>query len=232
MTVLSGNTGVLQLNDNSSSEMEWQFEVAGSGTASASGRKVLFDINLNYIAVSEATRNRIDNGDCRRIFGQVSTELWELDEDNEMKTRIRSYNNMPEIIYQQSNYNNPPTAGLSYYQDGLPGTGASSIGKITYNIPLELLQKKKVMLVVKTNLGSRHKDNDFASYDALRMKQEIQSTYILDSRATRAETIESITDLSALSDDMHLTGYSIPSNYFQRTDDTHKIWVKFNMKRN
>lgn len=224
----ANNAKLLQSLDNSGPDKEWQFEIAGSGTPAVQGKKVLYDLNLNYIAVSEATRNRIDNGDCRRIFGQISTELWELDENNEMKTRISSYNNMPEIIYQQSNYSNPPTAGLSYYQDKLD---ASSMGKVTYNIPEELLKKRKVMLVVKTNLGTRHKDNDFASYDALRMKEEIESTYILDTRTSRTETIQSITDLSALSQDMHLTGYSIPSNYFQRTDDAHKIWVRLSFRK-
>lgn len=220
------------INSNGIINREWQFETVGSGNAAATGNKILFDITLNYIAVAEATRERIDNGDCRRIFGQVSTELWELDENNEMKTRLRSYNNMPEVLYQQSNYSNPPTAGVSYYQDNRTATSANQMGKVVYNIPENLLRKHKIMLVVKTNLGSRHKDNDFASYDALKMKEEIQNTYILDSRKSRSEIIQSFTDLTAHPDNMHFSGFSIPSQTFQRTDDTHKMWVVFTCRKN
>ena len=92
------NAKLIQWSDQGQGDILWQFEAVGTSSSTASGKKVLYDVILNYIAVSEATRNQIDNGDCRRIFGQVSTELWELDENNEMKTRLGSYNNMPELI--------------------------------------------------------------------------------------------------------------------------------------
>jgi len=227
---------LIQWSDVAQPDIIWQFEATGSSSSTAGGKKVLFDVVLNYLAVSEATRNRIDNGDCKRIFGQVSTELWELDENNEMKTKLRSYNNVPEMIYNQTNYQGPPTAALSYYQDNPSASNNSQIGKVTYNIPESLLKEKRVMLIVKTYLGTRHKDNDFASYDALRMAEEKQSSYILDYRSSRSETIEVITDLAAVSDGskaaMFLVGHIIPSAVFARADDTHKIWVKFSCKRN
>jgi len=226
------NSKLIQWKDEGQADIVWQFENVGSDNAAATGKKVLFDVVLNYISVSEATRNRIDNGDCRRIFGQVSTELWELDDNNEMKTRLKSYNNMPELIYNQTNYNNPPTEGLSQYQDPLAASANNVLGKVTYNIPEELLKSKKLMLVVKTNIGTRHKDNDFATYDALKMKEETQDTYILDSRKTRTETIQKITDLTASGRNMHLQDFVIPFAVFQRTDDTHKLWAKFSCKIN
>jgi hypothetical protein len=226
----ASNTRLVQWSDNGATDKDWQFETAGTGNSQEVGKKVLFDVMLNNIAVSEATRNRIDNGDCKRIFGVVSIELWELDNNNEMKTRLRTYNNMSELLYQQTNYQNPPTAALSKYQDDVNGN--SQMGKVTYNIPENLLLNKKLMLVVKTNVGSRHKDNDFASYDALRMKEEVQSTFILDSRANRTETVEAITDLTASSRDLHFLDTVIPFAAFQKTDDTHKIWVKISCKKN
>jgi hypothetical protein len=230
------NAKLIQWGDQGQPDIQWQFEPVGSGTSTAAGKKVLFDVVLNYIAVSEATRNRIDNGDCKRVFGQISTELWELDENNEMKTKLRSYNNMPEMIYNQTNHDGPPTAALSYYQDNPAAAAGTQMGKVTYNIPESLLKEKKVMLVVKTYIGTRHKDNDFASYDALRMQQETQHTYILDYRSNRAETIQTITDLASRSNqstaDMILLGHIIPSAIFARADDTHKLWVAFTCKRN
>ena len=227
---------LIQWGDNAQPDIIWQFETTGSGNSTAGGKKVLFDVKLNYLAVSEATRNRIDNGDCKRIFGQVSTELWELDENNEMKTKLRSYNNMPEMLFNQTNHEGPPTAALSYYQDNPSASNNNQMGKVTYNIPETLLKEKKLMLVIKTYLGTRHKDNDFASYDALKMSEETQNTYILDYRNTRSETIETITDLAAVSNNskaaMILVGHIIPSAIFARADDTHKIWVKFSTKIN
>ena len=228
---------LIQWGDNAQPDIIWQFETTGSGNSTAGGKKVLFDVKLNYLAVSEATRNRIDNGDCKRIFGQVRTELWELDENNEMKTKLRSYNNMPEMLFNQINHEGPPTAALSYYQDNPAASNNSQIGnKVTYNIPESLLKEKKVMLVVKTYLGTRHKDNDFASYDALRMREEFQTTYILDARITRSETIQTITEDASVSGkskaDMVLLAHIIPTALFIRADDTHNIWVKFSTKIN
>jgi len=229
----NNNAVMIQWSDNAQPDIIWQFETAGSGNSTAGGKKVLLDIVLNYLAVSEATRNRIDNGDCKRIFGQVSTELWELDENNEMKTKLRSYNNMPEMIFDNPNFQNPPTAALSYYQDNPAASANNQMKKVTYNIPENLLKEKKLMLVVKTNLGTRHKDNDFATFDALAMKEEIRNTYILNERG-KSETIETITDLASHKSggDMFLLGHVIPWAVFAKADDTHKIWIKFNVKIN
>lgn len=215
-------------------DMVWQFQPVGSASTSDNeGRKVLYDIVLHYIAVAEATRNRIDNGDCKRTYGQIRTELWELDENNEMKTRLQSYNNMPELLYDERNKNNPPTLGLSYYQDDVRSAAMTVIKKITYNIPENLLDNRKLMLVVKTFLGTRHKDNDFATYDALGMLEEKQTTYILDNRrSVRTEKIEGITDLTASNRSVHLQDWVIPNGFFSRnTDDTHKVWIYISIKK-
>ncbi len=229
---VNNNAKLIQWTDQGQPDTEWQFETVGTNISTATGKKVLFDVVLNYIAVSEATRNRIDNGDCRRIFGQVSTELWELDENNEMKTRLRSYNNMSELVYNQTNFQGPPTAGLSYHQDDRNASANSQMGKVTYNIPEILLKEKKLMLVVKTFLGTRHKDSDLSSFDALKMSEEQRNTYILDYRSSRTETIEAITDLANTNQNMNLLNLVIPFSNFARADDTHKIWVKFTCKKN
>lgn len=212
---------------------DWVFTSASASADPATantGRKVLYDIVLNSIAVSEATRNRIDNGDCRRVFGQIKTEVWELDENNQKKRRIPAYENMAEYIYNQLNYVSAPTEGLSYYQDNRADAANNVMGKVTYNIPEDMLNNRKIMLVVKTYLGSRHKDSDLSSFDAVKMKQEIQSTYILDNRNSRAETIQGITE--RYFNDMILTGSPpISKSLFQQGDDTHKFWITVTCKK-
>ncbi|MBN8674549.1 MAG: RICIN domain-containing protein [Chitinophagales bacterium] len=210
----------------------WVFTPVTSSPAASTtgtGRSVLFDVTLNYIAVSEATRNRIDNGDCRRVFGQVKTELWELDDNNQKKRRIAAYENKPEYVFNQLNYLSAPTEGLSYYQDNRADAAKNEMEKVTYNIPEDLLNNRKVMLVIKTYLGTRHKDSDLSSYDAVKMKQEKQSTYILDNRISRTETIQAITD--RYFNNMTLTGSTINGSLFEQGDDTHKLWVTFTCKK-
>lgn len=220
------------LNPNPAGKI-WMFTTVAATTDSTTqngGRKILFDVVLNYIAVSEATRNRIDNGDCRRVFGQIKTGLWELDNNNQKKTRIRSYENMPEFVYNQGNYISAPTEGLSYYQDNRADAANNVMGKVTYNIPEHLLNNRKVMLLVKTYLGSRHKDSDLSSYDAVKMKQETQSTYVLDNRNSRTETMQGITE--RYHNDMILIGSPpINKSLFQQGDDTHKLWIAITCKK-
>lgn len=88
------------------------------------------------------------------------------------------------------------------------------------------------MLVVKTFLGTRHKDNDFASFDALKMGEAIQHTYILNSSGKISETIETITDLATTNKSMNLINFVVPFSSFVHADDTHKLWVKFSTKIN
>lgn len=230
---LSGENSNLvhTLNPNPAGTI-WVFTPVSSSpatSATGTGRTVLYDVMLNYIAVSEATRNRIDNGDCRRVFGQVKTELWELDDNNQKKRRIAAYENKPEYVFNQLNYLSAPTEGLSYYQDNRTDAAKNEMEKVTYNIPEDLLNNRKVMLVIKTYIGTRHKDSDLSSYDAVKMKQEKQSTYILDNRASRTETIQAITE--RYFNNMTLTGSTINGSLFEQGDDTHKLWVTFTWKK-
>jgi hypothetical protein len=139
---------------------------------------------------------------------------------------------MPEQIFNQTNYQGPPTAALSYYQDNRTASENNTMGKVTYNIPESLLNEKKLMLVIKTHLGTRHKDNDFASYDALRMSEETQHTYILNSSGKLSETIQTITSNATTNRNMNLVNLVIPFSVFVNADDTHNIWVKFSTRVN
>ena len=226
------NSKLIEWADQGQPDIIWQFETVGTSTSTAAGYKVLYDVVLNYIAVSEATRNRIDNGDCKRVFGSISVELWELDDNRELKTRLQSYNNMPERLFNETNYGSAPTIALSKFQEDPSSYEKNEMGKVTYNIPENLLIEKKIMLIIKTNLGTRHKDNDFASYDALKMKEETRNTYRPYNNSVLSETLMTITDLSASRRDMHINDYVIPFAAFQGTDDIHKIWVKFTAKIN
>jgi hypothetical protein len=230
----ANNAPLIQWSDVGQADLNWQFQPAGSDTSTSPGWKVLFDVKLRYIAVSEATRNRIDNGDCLRIFGQIKVELWELDERNEMKTRLTSYNNMPEILFNQPNYASPSVNGIDYYRSNLANPANDNWGgemaKVTYNIPQTLLGRRKIMLVVKTNLGTRHKDNDLASYDAIRMQEEVTNRYIINSSSS--QTIQSTAAANNTPHrNMVFGDVSIPNGVFGG-DDAHRLWVKISFMQN
>lgn len=208
----------------------WVINPISTSPATAdTSKKVLYDVMLNYIGVSEATRNRIDNGDCRRVFGEIRTEVWELDNNNQKKRRLTSYDNMPEFIYKQYNILGPPTEALSYYQDNLNQADKNVVAKVTYNIPEALLNNRKILLVVKAHLGSRHKDSDFSSFDALRMKEEKTFTFILDNRNERKETLQAITE--RIITDLVFSGQTFGGNLFYNGDDTHKFWMNITCKK-
>lgn len=225
------NARLIQWADAGQTDLNWQFQLAGSDTSSAGGRKMLVDVVLNYIAVSEATRNRIDNGDCKRVFGYIKTELWELNEHNEMTTRLSSYNNMSELLYNQTNYASPPTAAVDYHRSYLGNPVNANVisgdmGKVTYNIPERLLFSRKVMLVVRVYLGTRHKDNDLASYDAIRMQEEITRSYTLGSLVNTSQVIQTTAAaFNNIRTAMVIDGTRIPAATFGG-DDTHNVWVR------
>lgn len=225
------NARLIQWSDAGQADLNWQFQLAGTDASTESGRKILIDVVLNYIAVSEATRNKIDNGDCRRVFGHIKTELWELDEHNEMKTRLSSYNNMSELLYNEPNYSGPPTAAVDYHGWNLGNSTNANIittdmGKVTYNIPERLLINRKAMLVVKVYLGTRHKDNDFASYDAIRMQEEITRSFTVNSSGGTTQLIQTTAAANShIRSSMVVAGTRIPAATFGG-DDTHNVWVR------
>lgn len=230
---------LIQWNDAGQPDIVWQFELVKQTDppkppAPSTGKKILVDIVLNNMGVSEATRNRVDNGDCKRIFGIIKTEIWELNEDNEKKTMLASYNNMSQKVFNQLNYQSPPPVAFSFYQEK---PGNTEMSHVTYNISESLLQQRKIMLVVKTNVGTRHKDNDFATYDCLKMEDEKESTFILDMAAIsgamgdKGQTIQVNTDQASSGRSMHIQDMVIPFAIFQNTDDTHKIWINISFKK-
>lgn len=191
-------------------------------------KKVLFEVALNYIAVTEATRNRVDNGDCRRVFGEIKTEVWELGSNNVKVKKLAAYDNKPEFLFKQTNYSSPTTAGISYYQDNLTLAATGTMGKVTYNIPVTLLNNRRVMLVIKAYLGTRHKDSDLSSYDALRMKEEKQFTFILDNKVFRQELLQDVTE--RMGSEMKLSDITIPGNTFGG-DDAHRLLMAVSWKK-
>ncbi|MFN8251183.1 MAG: hypothetical protein U0V75_04815 [Ferruginibacter sp.] len=186
-------------------------------------KRVLYDVVLNYIAVTEATRNRIDNGDCRRVFGEIKTEVWELNSNNMKVKKLAAYDNKPEFLFKQSNYRDPATAGFSYYQDNLTQAAGNSMAKVTYNLPETLLNNRRLMLVIKAYLGTRHKDSDLSSYDALRMKEEKEFTFILERKnGLLQEMLQDITERNG--SEMKLSDVTIPGNIFGG-DDAHRLYM-------
>jgi hypothetical protein len=210
----------------------WYLERASnSSTPTSSGRKVLIDIDLNYIAVAEASRDRIDNNDCRRVFGEIKAEMYEMDNNNQPVRLIPTYNSTSSHLFIEKNYSSPPLIGANMFGSARSSYENSKMNTVTFNVDETLLKSNKIMLIIKSNLGTRHKDNDFASYDILRMKEQMESSFVINDRLPRKEEFRLNTDLSASDRSMHVMDFVIPGNVFNRTDDEHRLWVGITIKR-
>ena len=190
-------------------------KILKGNTVLAPVKKVLYDIKLNYIAVAEATRNRIDNGDCKRVGGSIFCNMFEIDNSNQKIAPIETYENGKNSLFldggRRTNELRP--FGLSYFEDRLD---TPEMSKITFNVPEHLLINRRVLLEVYIALQTGHKDNDFASYDFLQMRQK-KEVYILNNEGGRTEIIQGSTD---------------PSQSINNSDDIHKIWVSITCKKN
>ena len=113
-------------------------KILKGNTVLAPVKKVLYDIKLNYIAVAEATRNRIDNGDCKRVGGSIFCNMFEIDNSNQKIAPIETYENGKNSLFldggRRTNELRP--FGLSYFEDRLD---TPEMSKITFNVPEHLL---------------------------------------------------------------------------------------------
>jgi hypothetical protein len=218
-------------NDNRDNQIWYLERASDSNVPPSSGRKVLIDIDLNYIAVAEASRDKIDNDDCRRVFGEIKAELYEIDNNNQPERLIPSYNSGTSHLFIEKNFDKPPFIGVDRFGSPRSSYENSKMKTVTFNVDETLLKSSKLMLVLKTNLGTRHKDNNFASYDILRMKEMVENSVIINDKLPRKEEIRYNTDVSASDRSMHIMDLMIPHNVFFRTDDEHRLWVGLTIKR-
>lgn len=212
-----------QQADSGNAKNVWKF----TNYVKPPSRYISFDVNLYAIGVAEATRNRIDNGDCKRIFGTIKVELYTLDANGKENELIYS-NNRTGLLFSEPSYNNAPFWGRSYYQDKEP---ANRMLSLNYTIDTGVFRSNNFILKITTYLGTRHKDNDLATYDGLKMERpEVSSYRIYGKNSSGIRAIGHTFNLTykatfAPGERMEIGGETVDRNIF-RGDDTHKLWVK------
>ncbi|GEM_PF-2815499 len=221
--------GVAQKSDMAKPNVLVPINYKAPNVVKTNTNMVFLDIDLNYFSVSETTRNRIDNGDCKRVFGQITCQLWGLDEHNNKIKAYSPYDRKSTRIFDQNDKDAPPPIALSHYQSNTSVAANEVMNSLTFNVPSVLLETGKIMLVVRIQLGTRHKDNDFASYDFLCMEQPIERSFVLNSTYKKID-IKTNTNEKYSGRDLHINDMTIPFAVFRRTDDTHNIWVHLTCK--
>ena len=79
--------------------------------------KVSYEFTLRQISIAEATRNRIDNNDCRQTWGEVEVKFYELDANNQIKSQNRIQADLDEASLFNLHIQGPSHRSNSYYQD-------------------------------------------------------------------------------------------------------------------
>lgn len=205
-----------------------------SPTGEMDNEEVLVNISLNYIAVSETTRRRIDNGDCKRFFGNVWARLGTLDGDLEFGHYIDPVRD-DNILYVENNTQSSAPIAYSYYQDDMEEAKSETMGKVSFLVPENLLKAGRIQLELIYQLGTHHKDNDFATYDYLCMpltaKTETLDPKIADRNESQTFLIKTNTEEAESGRDVAFQDFVIPFAFLRGTDDTHFIWMHYTIER-
>ena len=225
-----GMNRLIQDINTSLEKQEWMFDFYSYSLSRADSNKVTIEVKLNYIAVSEATRNRIDNNDCRRLFGYVAADIIEQDANGEVSNSYAAAIN--PYLFIERDYAKPPATAFSYYQDNLTtNLNKPPFNTVTFKVDEAALKRGKVRLVITTYLATRHKDNDFATYDGLKMNDKLTSIYVLDKSVNRTVLINyNAVGKPGMQMLMPIPGTVRSEIYptdFYKSDDTHKIWINF-----
>ncbi len=128
------NAKVIFWTDEGQQDVLWFVEAVPEHEKAYKERTLTLYTSLNYIAVSEAGRNRIDNHDCRKVFGDIKFEINEIDRSNKVINTITTKwlfsSPLPEIrrsanfnilnIFDRNELGRYATSiAASYYQDDL-----------------------------------------------------------------------------------------------------------------
>jgi hypothetical protein len=133
-----------------------------------------FEVSFKGITISRTDGNGsaiaegIRNGDCKRVYGTIRAEVWELDGSGNRVKQIPAFKNdltpAPSdgmLLYWSNEGNNTPVKSevLNYAQSG------SLIGNTSWRYKLDAasVSSNRVELIIYVNLGSCHKSGDFSS---------------------------------------------------------------------
>jgi hypothetical protein len=224
----SSREEVVQKTETTGDRNAWMIDKYNTPPPPLPKRKTIV-VSLRSIGVSEATRNRVDNLNCKMVFGFVKAELFSLNddgsEDKQIPTSSIADKNIFSIRYDQA----AAYAGYSYYENPEPiyASGAS-----TFSIDTGYFKSREFILKITSYLGSRHKDNVFASDDALKMNKPSIFTFKISGKSGRSNNFSHKMQLDATNrpgEAMIIAGSTVPPEVF-RGDDNHKFFLRFTVE--
>ena len=188
-------------------------------------KMVMYEFTLNYIAIAEASRNRIDNNDCRQTWGEVVVTFHELDENGQKIEGSQIITDLNDYTLFDLPRSRVPHQSNSYYSDRMGVNEDNFIKKISVRVSENLIKKRRVIAIVSCKMQNAHKDNDFASFDHLRMVSNESATFYLEDISSKQESMSVRTNGKYT----YESGRLIENG--GNSDDTHRIWLHFTIKK-
>ncbi len=193
---------------------------------------VSYEFTLNLISVAESTRNTIDNNDCKQTWGKVTVTFRELDANGEIDLHIppikTDFNET--ILFDFFAGNDAYYRSNSYYGDSRELDDNNYIKRISVRVSENLVKNRRIVAVVECDMKTAHKDNDFASFDRLRMARKESAYFYLEDIARKEEVMMVKTD-GYYSVFKTKGGSGVSTSFSGNPDDTHRIWLGFTIKK-
>ena len=197
----------------------------------AKDQLVSYEFSLNSIAIAEASRNTIDNNDCRSTWGSVRIRFYELDANGQIDFSKRITADLDEeSFFEKVIGRNAPFRAKSFYQDRIGISNDEYIKRISVRVSENMVRNRRIVASVEAQLRTAHKDNDFATYDILRMISSASTVFYLEDLPTKEESMSVVTTGHSSivpvrgGGEQELSGGG-------NSDDTHRIWLHFTIKK-
>ena len=193
-------------------------------------KMISYEISLDQFSVAEATRNTIDNNDCRSTWGNVRIGFYELDANGQINLSKRIIADLDEESFFYTMIGRHAAhRSKSFYQDRIGNNDNERIKRISVRVSENMVKNRRIVAKVEVQLRTAHKDNDFATYDILRMAAPVSNIIYLEDLPTKEETISVLTN--GHSNIVKVAGGIAEGINGGNSDDTHRIWLHFTIKK-
>ncbi len=252
---ISENAKVISWEDEGQQDLLWYIEEVPQHEKAYKDRTLTLYTALTYIAVSEVGRNRIDNHDCRKVFGDIKFEINEIDGNKRVtkniKSRLLFSSPLPELrrnpnfnilnIFDKNELGKyATTKAASYYQDDLNSVEAlrslkyleSTYDKKPYIdgfvFPVSEEKMKKGEIEFNVSVGK----NAFGTFHKDNDLASFDALVVTESNDSRCTT-------GCLEDRVILVPENIKDRIWEfrlkpksnsGVDDEHKVWIKYSLR--
>jgi hypothetical protein len=187
--------------------------------------KVSYEVTFTQITIAEATRDRIDNNDCRQVWGDAKLVFFELDANGQMDITKPLQTDMDQKQLFQHGIMGRSYTAKSHFQDRRGVNEGEFIKRISVRVSESMVRNRRIVALVSYQMYTAHKDNDLATYDRLRMVSRLSTSFYLEDIASKEETVSMLTN-----SDYTIRNGSI-INGPNPSEDAHRIWLHFVVKK-